>query len=341
MNPGFGNSERPDGGNSAGPMSHDAMRSIVDTQDRTADKGVPKKAPKTLAVSKKTRRLVSTGVAFAGICAAAMSAPTLYSLARLGHVPPALAWLLPACLDGYAFTSIQFGHAVPTGHPARTAAKRNARVALLLTVMGNAVYHVLVLAGSMLPSRAPVVLLVVILSLPPFIVDRLMHLHSMASGTEAVEAASASTASEPKASTAAVEPREWKPAVKAPGFTPLSSTPAPASTAHPSTTSTESPAASTPARPASVANVRSETRRVASGPIPIQPLDRVKIVRDWIKEAGGDYTAVPLKRIEERFGVSQPTASRIRAAASTPADKPHPAPESADEEPQQVLEAIS
>jgi hypothetical protein len=142
----------------------------------------PRKALRIPAVSKRTRRVVSVGVAFAGICAAAMSAPTLYSLARLGHVPAALAWLLPACLDGYAFTSIQFGHAVPAGHPARTAAKRNARVALLLTVLGNAAYHLLVLAAAMLPSKAPVVLLVVILSLPPFIVDRLMHLHSLASG---------------------------------------------------------------------------------------------------------------------------------------------------------------
>lgn len=136
------------------------------------------------ALSSRTRRIITIGVAFAGLCAAALSAPTLFNLARLGHVPLYLAWLLPACLDGYAITSIQFGNLVPADHPAHGAAKRNARHALLLSVGGNFAYHVLVLAGSMLPTWVPIVLLVVILSLPPFIVDRLLHLHSLASGSD-------------------------------------------------------------------------------------------------------------------------------------------------------------
>lgn len=142
-----------------------------------------------------TKRIVSIGVAFAGLCAAALSAPTLFNLARLGHVPPYLAWLLPACLDGYAITSIQFGNGVPANHPAHDAAKRNARHALLLSVGGNFAYHVMVLAGSMLPVWMPIALLVVILSLPPFIVDRLLHLHSLASGTG--DAAAAQAAPQP------------------------------------------------------------------------------------------------------------------------------------------------
>lgn len=142
-------------------------------------------------LSWQTRRIVTIGVAFAGLCAAALSAPTLFNLARIGRVPVYLAWLLPACLDGYAITSIQFGNSVPAGHPAHKEAKRNARHALLLSVGGNFAYHVLVLAGSMLPTWIPIALLVVILSLPPFIVDRLLHLHSLAVGTGTADAGGA------------------------------------------------------------------------------------------------------------------------------------------------------
>lgn len=38
MDPGFGKKERPDGGKSAGPLPHDAVRSIVDTSQPRADK---------------------------------------------------------------------------------------------------------------------------------------------------------------------------------------------------------------------------------------------------------------------------------------------------------------
>ena len=38
MDPGFGKKERPDGGKSAGPMPHDAVRSIMDTSQPRADK---------------------------------------------------------------------------------------------------------------------------------------------------------------------------------------------------------------------------------------------------------------------------------------------------------------
>ena len=280
-------------------------------------------------------RMAKIGGTIALIAAAAMSAQTLVALGHILGYHGRIAWLLPASLDVYAGTSIWVGYRIPAAHPASVIARRDAVLALTLTVCCNALYHLLLLAGSALPKPLIDTLLVAVGALPPLVVERIFHLQmSVRNGVDdeaSTDAASTSTASAPHASTPAIHRPVSTDAVKAP-----------ASTAHPSTVSStngsESPAA---ARPASAPNARSETRRVASGPIPIQPLDRVKIVRDWIKDAGGDHTAVPLKRIEERFGVSQPTASRIRAAASTPAEMPKPAADADDEEPQQVLEAIS
>lgn len=281
------------------------------------------------ALSKRTRRIVTIGVAFAGICAAALSAPTLFNLARLGHVPTYLAWLLPACLDGYAITSIQFGNSVPADHPAHDAAKRNARHALLLSVGGNFAYHVLVLAGAMLPTWMPIALLVVILSLPPFIVDRLLHLHSLASGTGAdTEAAPVDR----KASGSPSGSVERKPAPEARVSSPLPPAPVP-----------ESGGASVKARPAPVNGSAAGSRQVASGPIPIQRAARLEMIRSWVASVGGDANAVPLKEIQERFGVSQATASRMRSEAVGPAEQTAAAPtdEGSDEEPERALEAIS
>lgn len=45
MDPGFGKRERPDGIASAGPLPHDAVRSIVDTQNRSADRALDESKP--------------------------------------------------------------------------------------------------------------------------------------------------------------------------------------------------------------------------------------------------------------------------------------------------------
>jgi len=193
IGPGLGPKNPTAGKGGRAPLPHAISGISVDTSQGKAKKRGRNSDP-IPALSHRARRIVTVGVAFAGLCAAALSAPTLFNLARLGRVPVYLAWLLPACLDGYAITSIQFGNLVPAAHPAHGAAKRNARHALYLSVGGNFAYHVLVLAGAMLPTWVPIALLVVILSLPPFIVDRLLHLHSLASGTAGADGASIGTA---------------------------------------------------------------------------------------------------------------------------------------------------
>jgi len=135
------------------------------------------------------QRVLSRGIAFLMACAAALSAPTLFGLARLIGFAAQLAWLLPAALDGYAVTSIWFGRKVAASHLAAKAARRNARLALALTVACNGLYHLLTLGGVLVPTAARVTLLVAVSSLPPFLVDRLLHLRSLAAGNSAAPAA--------------------------------------------------------------------------------------------------------------------------------------------------------
>ena len=107
-----------------------------------------------------------------------------------------------------------------------------------------------------------------------------------------------------------------------------------ASTAHP----VASPAASRTASTASPRTVRNGSangnRHAGSDAIPIKRADRLKIVADLIEDAGGNPANLPLKVIEDRFGVSQATASRMRSDASEPGTtKPQNATE---DEPERV-----
>ncbi|NUQ98349.1 MAG: hypothetical protein HOY79_17955 [Streptomyces sp.] len=268
----------------------------IDVNDKPHGKAKKrdKNSPPIPALSNRTRRIVTIGVAFAGICAAALSAPTLFNLARLGRVPVYLAWLLPACLDGYAITSIQFGNLVPADHPAHGAAKRNARHALWLSVGGNFVYHVLVLAGAMLPTWVPIALLVVILSLPPFIVDRLLHLHSLASGSGAS-------------------------ATVAPPATPTIATPRPGPVATETLVAATAPATPVPqpsaTQPATkpVAKPAADNSDAATVATLVPAGERLQIVRVLVAEHGPE---VPLAEITDRLGCHKSTASRLRATVN-------------------------
>lgn len=154
--------------------------------DAPADRRTRGKSPAPAApLTGDEQRVLSRGIAFLMACAAALSAPTLFGLALLIGFAAQLAWLLPAALDGYAVTSIWFGRKVPASHPAAKAARRNARLALALTVACNGLYHLLTLGGVLVPTAARVTLLVAVSSLPPFLVDRLLHLRSLAGGNSA------------------------------------------------------------------------------------------------------------------------------------------------------------
>lgn len=187
MDPGLGPKNPTVGKDGRATLPRDAVESTVSTPNDKATKRKSKNAAPTPPVSDATRRIVLAGALFALLCAEAWSAPTLFSLAEQAKAPKQLAWLLPAVLDGYAATSIWFGNNVPKGHPVYGPAIANTRLALLITVACNGVFHLLALAGKSLPPWAPIALLVTVTALPIYITDRLVRLYKLATGTSADE----------------------------------------------------------------------------------------------------------------------------------------------------------
>lgn len=159
------------------PKNTDAPKSRRARRDDTPVPAAP--------LTDDEQRVLSRGIAFLMFCAAAISFPTIYGLARLIGFDYRLAYLLPAAIDGYAVTSIWFGRRVRIAHPAAKAARRNSRLALAITIACNALYHLLTLGGDLIPAWARITLLVAVSSLPPFLVDRLLHLRALAAGTDA------------------------------------------------------------------------------------------------------------------------------------------------------------
>lgn len=257
------------------------------TNENRAGTGKRKDAPPVPPVPSKTRGIITFGVVFALVCAAAMSAPTLYGLAKMAKFPKALAWLLPASLDGYAFTSILFGSRVPAGHPAKGSATKNTRLALVLTVGSNGAYHLLVLAGTNLPAWLPIVLLVTVSSLPPFVVDRLLHLYALANGNGngATEVAVAARPATPNQR--------------------------PAPVALPATATAPPVAPRVAATPAPVAARNDHAGNDNPVATFIPRVQQLQIVRELVATLG---RGVALAEIQSRVGGHKSTASRLRTA---------------------------
>lgn len=171
-------------------LPHAIVGIDVDSSNGKPNKRKNKNQAPIPPVSGATRWIVLTGAVFALICAEAWSAPTLFSLAEQAKAPKQLAWLLPAVLDCYAATAIWFGNSVPKAHPIHGEAIANTRLALLITVACNGVFHLLALAGKDLPAWVPIALLVTVTALPIYITDRLVRMYKLADGgTERFDAA--------------------------------------------------------------------------------------------------------------------------------------------------------
>lgn len=137
----------------------------------------PRKSDQPLPVVPASAiHMAKVGGTIALIAAAAISAQTLISLGHTLGLHGRIAWLLPTSLDVYAATSIWVGYRIPSAHPAAGIARRDARLALALTVCCNALYHLLLLAGSQLPQWLTDGLLVLVGALPPLVVERIFHL---------------------------------------------------------------------------------------------------------------------------------------------------------------------
>lgn len=117
------------------------------------------------------------GGALALAAAASLSFNALCDLARHAGLGE-LAALLPIAIDAFAASALFVAYRLPLGHPARRTTARTARLALALTVGCNGLDHLLDLAGYLLTTHVRDLLLVAVASLPPFIVERLLHLQT-------------------------------------------------------------------------------------------------------------------------------------------------------------------
>jgi hypothetical protein len=145
----------------------------------------PPKVPRSAII------VARIGGTLAMIPAAAISAQTLFRLGRMMNLASSIAWLLPAALDIYAVTSIWVGFQVPEGHPARKSAIWNARFALALTVICNALSHALNLASMKHGWSRQDLALTLVSALPPIVVERLLHLQTMIATGEGADSATA------------------------------------------------------------------------------------------------------------------------------------------------------
>src|SRR5262245_39748942 len=87
---------------------------------------------------------VSLGMAVSGTSAAVSSFAGLRALAAVAGWPAVLAPLLPLTIDAYAMTATRVWLAESTrSQRARRFARTNAVGAILLSLSGNAVYHLI------------------------------------------------------------------------------------------------------------------------------------------------------------------------------------------------------
>lgn len=124
-------------------------------------------------------RIARIGGTIAELAAAAISAHTLYHLGGQLDLGPAVAWLLPAALDVYAFTALAVGYNLPADHPGQRPVLRNARLAFAMTLGANALDHLLQKAGRLIDPTTRDLLLVAVATLPPLVVERLLNLQSL------------------------------------------------------------------------------------------------------------------------------------------------------------------
>lgn len=121
------------------------------------------------------------GGAIALAAAASLSFDALCDLAHHAGLHR-LAPLLPIAVDAFAASALFVSYRLPPGHTAHRAASRTARLALVLTVACNGLDHLLDLAGHLLTEHVRELLLVAVASLPPLIVERLLHLQTVLVG---------------------------------------------------------------------------------------------------------------------------------------------------------------
>lgn len=135
-------------------------------------------AQATAATPASALLVARLGGALALAAAASLSFNALCDLARRAGLG-GLAALLPIAIDAFAASTLFVAYRLPPAHPAHRTTGRTARLALTLTVGCNGLDHLLDLAGYLLTRHVRDLLLVIVASLPPLIVERLLHLQTV------------------------------------------------------------------------------------------------------------------------------------------------------------------
>ena len=251
--------------------------------DKAANKKRKDAPPKVPAAAILVARIGGT---LAMVPAAAISAQTLFKLAQMMNLADGIAWLLPAALDIYAITSIWVGFQIPESHRARKSAIWNARLALALTVLCNALSHALDLASMKHGWSRRDFALTDVSALPPVVVERLLHLQAMIA-TDSADAP-ATTAATPVATPAELPATIASAATATPLVAPrVAATPAPVVARN------DNPGNDNP-----IATLVPRTQQL-------------QIVRELVATLGRD---VALAEIQSRVGGHKSTASRLRTA---------------------------
>jgi hypothetical protein len=116
---------------------------------------------------------VSLGMAVSALSAAVSSFSGLRSLAEVAGWHPVMAWLFPLTVDAYAMTATRVWLAASTRSlRARRFARANAIGAILMSLVGNATYHLV--AAGLVAVTWPIVLGVG--AVPPLVLGLVSHL---------------------------------------------------------------------------------------------------------------------------------------------------------------------
>ncbi|MDP9864029.1 MULTISPECIES: hypothetical protein [Streptosporangium] len=163
------------------------------------------------------------GIAVVALAALVSSASALAGLAKLAAWGDQLALLLPVMVDAYGITSTRIWLSKSTRSArVRKHAAGNATAAIVMSVVGNVVYHAIEAGALHLPAW---VLVVAVSVVPPITIGLLSHLVALRSGDTVPAPAATEQESQPVRTEPLPRTEEVSPAVSAPALAVASDAP--------------------------------------------------------------------------------------------------------------------
>lgn len=147
--------------------------------------------------------LVTLGLGVVGATAIAASSSTLVGLADYVGWHGKIAWALPACIDMLALAAGRVWLNEDATGEARAYARRVSMVAIAISILGNAIGHIV---GMDNVSPVKVVLAIIVGSIPPAALAAVGHLYTMATMRQAAPVVEEETLQDLVAEPAPVEP---------------------------------------------------------------------------------------------------------------------------------------